>query len=100
MCENTTIGVLFDLPFRSSSSQASYSAPRLPRPPAFRSTTLTRPMKWTPCLVEAVPAGPARSLAVAVEVGPTWIVVEQVVLAGHEEQGHAGVAEDLVGIVE
>jgi hypothetical protein len=34
--------------FTSASSQASCSAPRLPRPAPFRSTTLTRPMKWTP----------------------------------------------------
>src|SRR5882724_4779110 len=29
-------------------SHSSCAVPRLPRPPALRSTTLTRPMKWTP----------------------------------------------------
>ena len=37
-----------DLKGRSASSQASCSSPRLPRPPALRLTTLTRPMKCTP----------------------------------------------------
>src|SRR5882762_5458256 len=45
---NTTMGIDFDLPLRSSSSHSSCAVPRLPRPPALRSTTLTRPMKWTP----------------------------------------------------
>jgi len=44
----TTIGMLVDLSLRSSASQASCSLPRRPRPPALRSTTLTRPMKCTP----------------------------------------------------
>ena len=55
--------------FRSSASQASCSAPRLPSPPALRLTTLTRPMKWTPFWSKAVPAGALGALAVAVEIG-------------------------------
>src|SRR4029453_19102785 len=48
MCANSTIGVDFERPLRSASSHSSCSLPRLPRPPALRSTTLTRPMKCTP----------------------------------------------------
>src|ERR1700691_6429108 len=45
-----TIGVEGDLPFRSSASQASCSAPNEPIPPALRFATLTSPTKCTPLL--------------------------------------------------
>src|SRR6202789_1235159 len=48
MCANTTIGVLDFKCFTSSSIQASCSLPRVPKPPAFRFSTLTKPIKWTP----------------------------------------------------
>src|SRR5437870_3754021 len=48
MCANTTIGVLLFSRFTSFSSHSSCSLPSVPSPPAFRSTTFTRPAKWTP----------------------------------------------------
>ena len=48
MCAKTTIGVLEPSDRRSSSSHASCSRPRLPRPPAARFATLTSPTKGTP----------------------------------------------------
>src|SRR4051812_6006068 len=48
MCANTTIGVLCLRWLMSSCSQASCSAPSVPRPPALRFSTFTRAMKWTP----------------------------------------------------
>src|SRR6266436_3865404 len=47
---NSTMGVEVLLPFKSSASQASCSAPRAPNPPAFRFATLMRPTKCTPFL--------------------------------------------------
>src|ERR1700745_3214731 len=104
MWANTTIGVEADLPLRSSASQASCSSPRVPRPPAFRLTTFTRPTKGTPSwsklyeprplaichephevhavLVEAVPAGALGVLAVALAV-ELDLLVDDVVFARH-----------------
>ena len=48
MCANTTIGVLLFSRFTSFSSHSNCSLPSVPSPPAFRSTTFTRPTKWTP----------------------------------------------------
>src|SRR4029078_7206475 len=48
MCANTTIGLMCFKCLTQSFIQASCSAPSVPRPPAFRFSTFTRPMKWTP----------------------------------------------------
>src|SRR5207248_3815675 len=48
MCANTTIGVLLFSRFTSFSSHSNCSLPSVPSPPAVRSTTFTRPTKWTP----------------------------------------------------
>ena len=51
-------------------------------------------------IVIAVPAGALRALAVAFEIGLAALFVDDVVLAGHPMNWHAGLAEYLVGIIE
>src|SRR6516162_10486167 len=99
MWAKTTIGVDAGRPLRSPSNHSSCSLPRLPRPPALRSTTLTRPMKCTPFGVEAIPARAfgAATVAVAVEL---HALVENVVFARHIMHVEPGLRDDAVGIVE
>jgi hypothetical protein len=51
-------------------------------------------------IVIAVPAGALRALAVAFEIGLAALFVDDVVLAGHPMNRHAGLAEYLVGVIE
>src|SRR3954454_900191 len=51
-------------------------------------------------LVETVPAGAARSLAVAVEVGLALLVVEQIMLPRDVEDRNANLLDQLIGVVE
>src|SRR5947209_14010687 len=53
-----------------------------------------------PALVETVPAGTARSLAVTVEIRLSLLVIEEIVLAGDIEDRQARVFDQLVGVVE
>src|SRR5271156_1595831 len=50
MCANTTIGVLDFNCSPPAASQSSWSPPKFPSPPAFKFTTFTNPIKWTPFL--------------------------------------------------
>src|ERR1700719_3454855 len=50
MWAKTTIGVLDFRCLTSSSIHSSCSPPSVPRPPALRFITFTRPIKWTPFL--------------------------------------------------
>ena len=77
-------------PLRSSASQASCSAPRLPSPPAFRFTTLIRPMKCTPLWSKLYQPCALGALAVAFEIGLALVLVDEVVLAGHVVHVEAG----------
>src|SRR6478736_3893955 len=68
MWAKTTIGVEAERPFTSSASQASCSGPSLPMPPALRSITLLRPMKWTPFWLKEYQPVPLVFLS-----KPTWL---------------------------
>ena len=75
------------------------SAPSRPRPPALRSTTLTRPMKCTPWSSKLYQPAP-WSLAVAVEIGLAQALVDDVVLARNVVDVELGLTDDLISIVE
>src|ERR1700722_16944377 len=51
-------------------------------------------------IVVAVPAGALRTLAVAFQIGFAAVYVDNVVLARHPMNLHAGLAEHLVGVIE
>src|SRR5258707_7044506 len=102
MWANSTMGVEALLPFKSSASQASCSAPNEPIPPALRFATLTSPTKWTPLLsneYQPVPLAwvllPLRS-----RVGRAGILIDDVMFAGDVESVEFCPADDLIGIVE
>src|SRR4029077_3359417 len=99
MWAKTTMGVEAARPLRSSSSHSSCSWPRLPSPPALRSTTLTRPMKCTPSaskLYQPAPLVP-RPYRVAVKL---HVFVENVMLARHVMHVEPRLRDDAVGVVE
>ena len=69
--------------------------PQASQAAGFKLATFTRPMKWTPFMIEASPARAARALPVALEV-QLAVIREDVVLARHiEDLPHLGSLEDL-----
>src|SRR6516162_5322378 len=100
MWANRTIGVEAERSLTSFSSHSSCSLPRLPKPPALRSTTLTRPMKCTAVGVEAVPTGALGGLAIAVAINLALIRIDQVVLARHVVHVKPRLRNDVVGVVK
>ncbi len=51
-------------------------------------------------IVVAIPASALRPLAVALQIGLAALFIDDVVLAGHPMNWHAGLAKNLVGIIE
>jgi len=68
---NTTIGVLAARPLRSARTQASCSAPRVPRPPGFELEHVDQPDEVHAGVIEAVIALVAGCAAESIEISVT-----------------------------